>query len=256
MVQLSVGLTRYIACMIVVGFFCVPTASAFELQNLEISGEVRDRYEVRNNASFGNPNDTGVDQNNSSFLGQRLRLNLGYKPTTDVKFFVQFQDSRLFGAEAGTLGNSQNTDVHQGYMQIQDLFLDGLQLRLGRQEIFFGDHRVIGNVGWSNIGRSFDGARLTFSREAADLDVIWARTRENDVTNVAAADVVNFPGSPAAVRKGSDDQNVYIAYGTVKAVPNTSIEPYWILLVDNGTGGSLLDPAAANQIRQDRKSVV
>ncbi len=237
------------ALLVFAGVLCASPAVGFNVEQLDISGELRDRYEVRSNASFSNPNGSGVDQNNSSYLGQRLRLNLGYTPTTDVKFFVQFQDSRLFGAEAGTLGNSQNTDVHQGYMQIQDLFVDGLQLRLGRQEIYFGDHRVLGNVGWTNVGRSFDGARATYERDVADLDVIWVRTKENDVTDVAFSDVVNFPGSPAAVRKGANDQDLYIAYGTIKAVPNVSIEPYWILLVDNGVGGSVLAPAATNQHR-------
>src|SRR5690606_22845165 len=46
-----------------------------------------------------------------------------------------------------------------------------LGLRLGRQELAYGNERLVGAVGWSNVGRSFDAAllRLRDDRVAADL---------------------------------------------------------------------------------------
>ena len=233
-------------------FALTPVAAVAELfdpEQFTINGEIRERYEGRMNSSFGNPNRTAVDQNNHSFIGSRIRLNMGYSVSADVRFFAQLQDARLFGAERGTLANEQNVDLHQGYFDIDNVWLDGLRLRAGRQEIFFGDHRVLGNVSWTNVGRSFDGLRLTYSRGVGSLDLMWFRTRETDTSDVSVADVINFPGTPEALRKGTDDQDVYIAYGTITGVPSVQIEPYWIFLVDNGVGGSLLAPAAANQHR-------
>ncbi len=108
---------------------------------------------------------------------------------------------------------------------------------------------MLGNVGWTNVGRSFDGVRLTYRRDLGHVDLMWFRTRDNDTSDVSVSDVINFPGTPEALRKGTDDQDLYIAYGTFKGIPTVSIEPYWIFLVDNGTGGSLLVPAVTNQHR-------
>ncbi len=61
---------------------------AFEKDKLSVSGEIRERYENRVGASFGNPNQTNVDQNNQSVVGSRIRLNVEYAVATDVRFFV------------------------------------------------------------------------------------------------------------------------------------------------------------------------
>ncbi len=222
---------------------------ALDSENLNISAEIRERYEGRVNSSFGNPNDAGVNQNNQSFVGSRTRLNVGYDVSPDINLFLQLQDTRAFGAEPGTISNTQNLDLHQGYFQVNNMFLDGLQLRVGRQSIAFGNHRVIGDAEWSNVARSFDAVRMTLERLVGSLDLIWARTRDNDVDQITIRDPVSFPGTPAEQRKGTDDQDLYIAYGTFKGIPTVSVEPYWIFLVDNGVGGSLLAPAATNQQR-------
>lgn len=222
---------------------------AFDNQKLSISAEVRERYEGRTDASFGNPNGTGVEQNNQSFIGSRSRVNLGYDVSPDLSLFLQLQDSRVFGAEPGTISNTQNLDLHQGYFQVNDMFMEGLQLRVGRQAIAFGNHPLVGSVEWSNVARSFDGVRMTLDRSIGSLDLIWACTRDNDVDQITVGDPINFPGTPATRRKGTDDQDLYVAYGTISALPNMRIEPYWIFLVDNQAGGKLLDPLALNQHR-------
>ena len=66
-------------------------------------------------------------------------------------------------------------DLHQGYILVKNVGVQGLSLKIGRQEIFFGDHRLFGNFNWSNIGNSFDAVRLTHSMPIADVDVFWAR---------------------------------------------------------------------------------
>ncbi len=117
------------AALFAVILFQGSPAVAFEKDKLSVSGEIRERYENRVGASFGNPNQTNVDQNNQSFVGSRIRLNVGYAVATDVRFFVQMQDLRLFGAERGALANSENVDLHQGYFEIEDVLLDGLHVR-------------------------------------------------------------------------------------------------------------------------------
>lgn len=88
-----------------------------------------------------------------------LRTRLGFEaiPLENVRVFIQARDSRVFGEEPHTLANFRNLDLHQGYVEIKKLFTDELTLRLGRQELAYANERLIGAVGWHNVGRSFDG---------------------------------------------------------------------------------------------------
>ena len=62
------------------------------------------------------------------------------------------------------------------YHPSQRLFVD-----IGRFELAYGDLRVLGNVGWSQIGRSWDGLRLGIrSREALDLDLFATSYADGD----------------------------------------------------------------------------
>ena len=76
------------------------------------------------------------------------------------------------GRGRGTLdGNANQLDVHQAYLGVDVPGIDGLSARVGRQEFVYGNQRLVGSVGWSNIGRTFDGAvlKLEYDNVSADL---------------------------------------------------------------------------------------
>jgi hypothetical protein len=109
-----------------------------------------------------------------------LRTRLGFEavPFEDVRVFIQARDSRAFGQEASTLADSRNLDLHQGFVEIKKLFADPLMLRLGRQELSYGNERIIGTVGWHNVGRVFDGGLLRVDVDAVTLDLFAMNIRE------------------------------------------------------------------------------
>ena len=58
-----------------------------------------------------------------------------------------------------------NVDLHQAYVDLKNLFEDELgegtlTLRLGRQELSYGDQRLVSPLDWSNVARAWDAARL------------------------------------------------------------------------------------------------
>lgn len=112
-------------------------------------------------------NDTGV----SAFNLLRSRLGISVSPSEQATVFVQLQDSRGFGEEGSTLadGSADNLDFHQAYFALPNLFGLPLDLKVGRMELAYGTERLIGAVGWHNIGRSFDGAVLRYAN-----DKVWA----------------------------------------------------------------------------------
>src|SRR2546428_4349786 len=243
-----------------------PAFAKVDMDNLTIGGEARIRYEGRNNTLLN----SGLKANESA-ASHRIRVNVGYDLTPDVSFFAQIQDVRIYGTEgpinaAGATGagqagigavsaqnqNGSGLDLHQGYILVKNLGLPGLSLKVGRQEIMYGDHRLFGNFNWSQVGNSFDAAKLMYSTPMVDVDVFWARIFDNEVGGGCAAPNNNcsgviFPGNTA---KGTQDQNIYGAYVTLKMVPNWTVEPYYFLLQDTRPAGNFITtPQAADQTR-------
>jgi hypothetical protein len=90
----------------------------------------------------------------------RIRGGVRVGLTDWIRAYVQLQDARAWGSELNTLtdAGADNFDMHQGYAELGGT--GAFNTRLGRQEMILGDERLVGAVGWSNTGRSFDGVRL------------------------------------------------------------------------------------------------
>jgi hypothetical protein len=132
----------------------------------KVSAQVRHRFEA-SDTDF----DTKTAYNTFNLL--RTRLGVHLTPTDDVTGFIQLQDSRWFGQETSTLldGDANTFDLHQGYLEIHDFFKAPLDVKLGRMEVNYGFQRLVGAVGWNNIGRAFDGLILNLHSERLSVDV-------------------------------------------------------------------------------------
>lgn len=94
-------------------------------------------------------------------IPQRIRLQLLGKYKW-LSVFAQVQDTRRWGFETNTAASTNNTDLHQGYMEFGGAFQEKKfkgYLRIGRQEIDWGNQRLIGSLGWFPEARSFDAIR-------------------------------------------------------------------------------------------------
>lgn len=136
----------------------VLTAAAAAAQTsvpVTFSGEIRARTE------WDRPGG-GLAEDVYTYL--RTRLGVSAAPTDGVRLMFQLQDSRVYGvAASGAAGNPDITDLHQAYVDLSaERRGHEVTARVGRQEVAFGNERLVGPVGWSNTGRTFDGARLTF----------------------------------------------------------------------------------------------
>lgn len=211
-----------------------PAYAQLDPTKIRIGGEIRERYEYRDNTDF---NDNKADT--LSFAVSRTRVHLGVDVTSNIDTYVQIQDSRVFGSEASTASNDGNLDLHQGYINLKNVGGAPLAIKLGRQEIFFGDHRLVGNFGWSNIGRSFDGARLTYKAPMGSVDV-WATTVKKENTRLATIDTVAGTGSAtsadvATATQTRNAQSFYGIYASLKPAPILTIEPYLMDRMDTTT---------------------
>ena len=132
---------------------------------VDVNGQVRIRDEVDNRSFW-------EDYKTLRFSVMRTRLNVTAIKDKNVTAFVQFQDSRTLGGfnqfgdrQSGQLNDSKNIDIHQAWIQVDRLWLDGLGFKSGRMEFNLGNQRVFGAVGWHNVGRAWEGGLLWYKGE-------------------------------------------------------------------------------------------
>jgi len=157
---------------------------------LEWSGQIRPRAEFR---------DPSADGDGDSFTTMRTRLQVKSTLERQTSALIQWQDVRLWGEESNTLSDfsADNMDLHQAYIDFKNFANRGFDLRLGRQEINLGGQRLVGAVGWTSQGRSFDGVRLTLAPGGTIVDLIGMRLA--DATAATHADNSYLTGAYATL---------------------------------------------------------
>lgn len=87
-----------------------------------------------------------------------------------------------------------------------------MQFRAGRQAWVFGEGRLLADPQWSNVGRSFDGAKLTLRNGTRKLDLFGG---------------ICVKPNPTGFDRNTPGEHFYGAYGSLgKLVRNANIEPY------------------------------
>ena len=112
------------------------------------------------------------------FTMLRSRFGARVEPTRGLSVVLQLQDSRVLGTEANRATTPMDVfDLHQGYLQLVAPWRGkDLGLRAGRQEVAFGNERLVGAVNWSNTGRTFDGARASLAPSGPSGADRWSAT--------------------------------------------------------------------------------
>ena len=155
------------------------SSTAFAQGNTTFSwdGEVRGTYQY-----WGNQD---LDTTSDDFINYKwLRTRLGVKAEImeNTSAYVQIQDSRTAGSEfdvydadgVGFFG-SEGFDVHQAYIMLEKMWDSPFGLKLGRQELHYGDGRLVGADNWSNTGTAFDAAKLMFRQGRVAMDLFTAQ---------------------------------------------------------------------------------
>ena len=140
---------------------------------LDISGQIRFRTEI-DDKSF----DKDATTKEYSLLRSRIMVEASIGE--NAKAVIQLQDSRQIGgdSQSGTLTNTDNVDVHQSYLVIDQLWENGPGLQAGRFELNLSNQRIFGAVGWHNVGRSWEGLRLWLERENFKAAGFWLKKNE------------------------------------------------------------------------------
>jgi hypothetical protein len=184
----------------------------------------RFRWENRNNNfDFNSAVDSLTDDN---WFLNRFRLGVAIKPVDWLKIYAQTQDSREWYSDRpntpGVMGaeGDDNFDFRQGYLQLDPKWVNA---KLGRQELAYGDERLIGTTPWNNFGRIFDAAKLHYEQSK-----FWVDVFSSTVVYILRD---SFDYSGLFNGAGTHRDQVFSAiYGSTAAVNPLTIDLYALLL--------------------------
>jgi len=132
---------------------------------LRLRGEFRERVEGMSGAGF-----TG-GRDDAWFLS-RFRVDAAIAPDHAVSARVQVQDARVADKTIGPTGVPFRApvDLRMAYVDLGRAS-GPVSVRVGRQELVYGEQRLVGHVSWLNSARTFDGVRARFQSSKASVDV-------------------------------------------------------------------------------------
>lgn len=184
-----------------------PAPAPLMIGNVAVSGSLRPRVESWDWFS-------GMANNQYTFTGSILRVSLSesrksfdWQLEFALPFLLGLPNDAIAPGPQGQLGfgasyfaaNDQNINaallfVKQGFIRFNDLGgIAGQSLKLGRTEFIDGTevtpkdatlaalqrdriaHRLIGNFGFSDVGRSFDGVQYVLDRPTLNFTFLGAR---------------------------------------------------------------------------------
>jgi hypothetical protein len=173
---------------------------------LRVRGEFRERVEGFNSLGFTDGRDDG-------YALSRVRFNVAVTPNEHLSFQANVQDARVGGKTVGP-----TTAPFRGPFDLRTAFADvgsstaPVAARIGRQELAFGEQRLLGHLAWVNTGRSFDAARAILRAKTFQVDVF-------------AASLVR--SLPDGFDKSGNGNRLIGAYATTgNVIPKGTLEPY------------------------------
>jgi len=193
--------------------------------DFKFSGEIRPRFEYANDALNVGTNNPLNPSDTKTFTTMRTRLGVKATVDSDTSGFIQIQDVRTWGGanptkappsitQTGTSVSANGLDIHQAYIDLKNVLDTGVSLKIGRQEMVFDEHRLIGNIGWIQQGQTFDAVRGGFSlSDDLNLTAFAAKTVANfthptlgNTVNTLATSESNFLGARLNYSLGGKDR--------------------------------------------------
>jgi hypothetical protein len=200
----------------------------------DIGGSLRGRIEIKEGIGVaGVPgsvdfrNDDTADVSNEYFI-ERLRYRVGYTDkwwgalVEGRSSFAQSDERWAYSAaplpaetvnKNGLGPESDRIDLHQAYVTVGNHKEFPISAKVGRQEMSYGEERLVGAFAWNNIGRVFDAAKVRWQNPWFGVDFFTSRV------------VIPEDGK----FNESNDYDLFSgAYATSMLIPKNILEVYFL----------------------------
>ena len=197
--------------------------------DFDLGGKFRPRFVYQTYFAVPGAGPTAVDfrantpESENDFLLLRTRVHAGYSPTDWFTIYGEGENSSSTGDKRNPNPQSDGPfDLHQAYVRFGDMKEVPLSLKIGRQELAYGDERLVGAFDWDNIGRVFDAAKLHYEQDRFWVDAFTGR--------------VVIPKDNQFNEPNWDDWFSGVYGSTRSIVPKTELQMYF--LADNVSANS------------------
>ena len=134
-------------------------------QAWDIGGQLRFRF--ADETSFAVPNLHQADLEHTSHPANayellRERVHTGWMPCPWFEVYGEMQDSTALNDQRNPSPSTDHFMLRQAWASVGDLEEFPLVAKAGRQELIYGDQRIIGVFDWLNVGRTFDAAKMRY----------------------------------------------------------------------------------------------
>lgn len=157
--------------------FDAGTVTAPKSTAITIGGQIRFRGEHRTVKAY----DAMRVDDDVDFVLQRTRVTFDAKVADDVRAYVAVQDARAWGDEGTPTTDLEGVDIHEGFVEFTNVFDLPWTFKVGKQEVAFGDQRLISPLDWDIVGRTFDGVRTWWKEDTWSLNLFVFTIDENSV---------------------------------------------------------------------------
>jgi hypothetical protein len=139
--------------------------------HLSIGGELREQAQYFDNQNFGDVPPT-VKKASVGQLWHRIMVHANVDMGKKARLFVQLNNTkRFFNPNPLTPEIDENVlSLHQAFADVR--FNNHWQLRVGRQELSYGNNRLLTFREGPNTRMAFDGGIIKFQKNAFKIDII------------------------------------------------------------------------------------
>lgn len=208
------------------------------LSQWDVAVNVRGRLEVKDNAGFtysgqnadfrGGAAPGVIFDNDNSYFLTRVMPRVGYNDRW-FSVLLEGRSSASFDDERGDIRtvadgaangktfrgrdlaeNDRDLNLHQAFVTVGNHKEFPVSVKLGRQELVYGDQRLVGHLRWNNNARVFDAAKVRYQHRYFGADVFAGGLVYNDNGNFNKSHIsddlfsgvyLNFPNIGEFTRK-------------------------------------------------------
>ncbi len=228
--------------------------------NWDIGVNVRERLESKDDAGFtytGQNADFRLNgpgatvDNNNHYLLLRLMPRVGYAAKW-FAFTVEGRASASAGDERGDqrvaadvnkpgralAENDRDLNLHQAFLFVGNHKEFPVSVKLGRQELVYGEQRLLGHFRWNNNARTFDALKLRWQNPLFGVDAFTGGLVYNDNHNFNKSHIkqdhfsglyFNFPTIPKLSASNLVEAFIYsrnITAGSARVNVDPNNNPY------------------------------
>lgn len=177
---------------------------------LDLGGQYRARQQHEHNMRG-----LGLTGISDDFLLNRTRLFANLEVGSRFRAYAEYIDAVSFYERHNPRPIDENrSDMLNlfGDLKLYDGNSGDVWARVGRQELLYGEQRVISPLDWANTRRTFDGAKLFYKGEKWDIDAFWTRPVYPNKTQFDSPDESQEFGGIYTTYKGAENSTIDLYY--------------------------------------------